>query len=138
MLKEVNRAQVLEAIDDFNSSDKEKTFAEFLAKVFKGKLIEIYLGDAYENISVDQISTSYPAVFCGEVVGAYKECLVINAAYVDTDNKPKMGNLLFINERGIRLLTEIDPNNLGTLADMFLKSKDASTIKKIYNQYNAK
>lgn len=31
-----------------------KTFAEFVAEIFKDKFIEIYVGDAYEDVSVDQ------------------------------------------------------------------------------------
>ena len=35
-----------------------KTIAEFLSIVFKDKFIEVYLGDAYEDVSTEQISTS--------------------------------------------------------------------------------
>ena len=36
-----------------------------------------------------QVSTSYPAVFCGKVVAAYRECLIINCAYVGKGGKRK-------------------------------------------------
>lgn len=121
----VTENKVLEAVEECNK-DRQKTFAEFLAVVFKDKFIEIYLGDAYEEISTEQISTSYPAVFCGKVVGAYRECLIISSAY--TYNKNTMlGNLMFINERAIRALNEVDGK--GVLEDMFLKSRETLGIK---------
>lgn len=120
---------VLQAVQTCNG-DRQKTFAEFLAVVFKDKFIEIYLGDAYEEVSTEQISTSYPAVFCGKVVGAYRECLIISAAYAYNKNT-KLGNLMFINERAIRALNEVDGK--GVLEDMFLKSRETLGIKAMFN-----
>lgn len=104
-----------------------KTFAEFLSVVFKDKFIEVYLGDAYEDVSTEQISTSYPAVLCGRVVAAYRECLILEAAYIDGTKTLRLGNLLFISERAIRALNEIDGN--GILEDMMLRSKESLDIK---------
>lgn len=120
-----------------------KTFAEFLAILFKDKLIEIYLGDSYEDISTDQVSVSYPAVICGKVVAAYKECLIVSCAYTDQvpnlvssaridKTKIKFGNNLFINERAIRSLNEIDGK--GVLEDMLLRSRQSLTIMKLFNE----
>lgn len=104
-----------------------KTFAEFLAEIFKDKFLEIYVGDAYEDLSTEQVSTTYPAVFCGKVVAAYRECLIINAAYIDNGRHLKLGNMMFINERAIRALNEVDGN--GILEDMMLRSKETLDIK---------
>lgn len=109
-----------------------KTFAEFLAELFKDKIIEIYLGDSYEEVSTEQVSTSYPAIFCGKVVGAYRECLILNAAFVGGDKKLHMGNLLFINERAIRALNEVDGR--GILQDMLLRSRESLEIKKHFGK----
>jgi len=121
---------VLNVVEEFNK-DRQKTLAEFVAEIFKGKYIEIYLGDSYEEISTEQISTSYPAVFCGKVVTAYRECLVLNSVYISSINKKmEIGNLVFINERAIRGLNEIDGN--GILEDMFLRSKESLDIFSTY------
>lgn len=104
-----------------------KTFAEFLAELFADKFIEIYVGDSYEDVSTEQISTTYPAVFCGKVVAAYRECLVIDCAYVAGGNHIKLGNYLFVNERAIRALNEVDGK--GTLEDMMLRSKETLDVK---------
>jgi len=120
--------EIKDLVQDFNSNHRSKTFAEFLAVLFADKYIEIYLGDSYEEVSTEQISTNYPAVFCGKVVSAFKECLVINSVYVDGRSKKIVpGTLLFINERAIRGLTEI--NGAGIMEDMFLRSKESLLIK---------
>ena len=124
----VTEGFVLEVVKECNK-DRVKTLAEFIAMVFQGKFIEIYLGDSYEEVSTEQISTAYPAVFCGKVVCAYRECLVLNSVYVSSvTKKMEMGNLVFINERAIRGLNEIDGN--GILEDMFLRSKESFDIKR--------
>jgi len=107
-----------------------KTFAEFIAELFKNKFIEVYLGDAYEQISTEQISMEYPCVFCGKVIGAYKECLILSAAYVDSNKKIVLGNLVFINERAVRALSPLEDK--APLEDMFLRSKEASHIKSMF------
>jgi len=104
-----------------------KTFAEFLAEIFKDKFIEVYVGDSYEDVSTEQINTAYPAVFCGKVIAAYRECLVLNCAFVSQNNHLKLGNIMFLNERAIRALNEVDGN--GTLEDMMLRSKETLDVK---------
>lgn len=110
-----------------------KTFAEFLVELFKDKFIEVYVGDAYEDVSTEQISTTYPAVFCGKVVAAYRECLILNCAYASshTGGHIQMGNMVFVNERAIRALNEIDGK--GTIEDMMLRSKESLAIKELFS-----
>lgn len=125
---------VLQKIQEANDGGKTKTFAEFIASMFVGKFVEIYLNDTYEEVSTEQVSTEYPAVFCGKVIGAYGSCLVVNSVFIDRkDHKghtAKMGNIVFINERSIKALSEVDGN--GTLEDMFLRSRETIGIKKAF------
>jgi hypothetical protein len=121
----VTESEIKNLVAQFKSTDN--TFAEFIAELFKDKLIEIYLGDSYEEVSTEQISTSYPAVFCGKVISAYKECLIIDSTYINNTGKLSFGNIVFINERSIRALSLIDGN--GILEDMFLRSKESIKIK---------
>lgn len=107
-----------------------KTFAEFIAELFKDKFIEIYVGDSYEELSTDQVSVSYPAVFCGKVVAAYRECLIINSVFTNKGRHLQLGNMMFISERAIRALNEIDGN--GILEDMMLRSKESLDIKALF------
>lgn len=121
----VTEQQVIDISSKLQGSGK--TFAEFLAEVFLGKFVEVYVGDAYEDVSTEQVSTSYPAVFCGKVIGAYRECLMISSAFVDKSHKLQLGNILFLSERAIRALNEIDGN--GNISEMMLRSQDTSHIK---------
>lgn len=132
----VTEKLVLETMQACNK-DRVKTLAEFIADVFKDKFIEIYLGDSYEEVSLEQTSTSYPAVFCGKVVAAYKECLVISAVYVSEGAKePKIGNLMFISERAIRALNEIDGK--GIMEDMFLRSRESLSVPNLFKNLQKK
>ena len=106
-----------------------KTFAEFIAELFKDKFIEIYLGDAYEEVKTEQTSEASPAFFYGKVIGAYKECLIINCAHIK-GGKIQLGKLLFINERAIRALSII--NGETTINDIILNGSDSKLIKKIF------
>lgn len=123
----VDEEHISQKIKEANESGRTKTFAEFIFSIFEGKFVEIYLSDAYEEVSMEQTSQNYPAVFCGKVVGAYRECLVINCAYVDKGKHMRLGNHLFISERAIKALNEIDGN--GVMEDMFLRSKESLILK---------
>lgn len=57
-----SKKNIHDTVEEFKNSNR--SMAEFLASVFKDKIVEIYIGDSYEDISTEQISTSYPAVFC--------------------------------------------------------------------------
>jgi hypothetical protein len=120
----VTETDVQQLAADLNKSGK--TFAEFLAELFKDKFVEIYLGDAYETVSTEQISTDYAAVFCGKIVAAYKECLVISAAHIDMNQKMRLGKLVFISERAIRALSPV--GEAGILQDLFMKSNEAASL----------
>lgn len=124
----VTESEIREVVQRYNEHNRHKTFAEFIAEMFTGRYVEIYLGDSYEEVSLEQTSTSYPAVFCGKVVAAFKECLIINSAYVDRPSKKmRLGNMILVNERAIRGLTEIDGN--GIIEDTFLRSRESLSIK---------
>ena len=126
----VSEKELADVIQKLNDAGRSATFAEFLADTFKDKFIEVYVGDAYEDVSTEQISTTYPSVFCGKVVAAYRECLVLNCAYIGPTRHLVMGNMMFINERAIRALTEVDGK--GTLEDMMLRSKETLDIREAF------
>ena len=129
----VHEQEVLDTIQ--NAQGTGKSFAEFIAQIFTGRFVEIYVGDAYEDVSTEQISTTYPAVFCGKVLGAYRECLIIVSAYTN-HHKLELGNIMFISERAIRALNEVDGR--GTLEDMMLRSKETLAIKSVFGDKPSK
>lgn len=129
-MKVLTVEKIKEIINDANTERKD-TFAEFIYRAFKESFVEIYLGDTYEEVSVDQISVSYPSVFCGKVVGAYKECLVIDSAHVK-NKKVIFGNLIIINERSIRALKQVD--SISALEHSFLRSKESKDFGSFKNE----
>jgi hypothetical protein len=129
----MNEAKVLDVINQFKNTGK--TFAEFIGEVFKDKLVEVYLGDSYEELSTEQVSIAYPSVICGKVVGSFRECLVLNCAYVENSNKLnknaelKFGKMLFLHEYSIKSVNEVDGKSI--FQDLQLRSKDSLTIKSL-------
>jgi hypothetical protein len=118
--------QIVEMTKSLQGSGK--TFAEFLSELFTGQFLEIYVGDAYEDVSTEQISTTYPSVFCGKVVSAYRECLIISCVY--GKSHLQMGNFLFINERAIRAVNVV--NEKGTLESMMMRSKETLEVQRMF------
>lgn len=119
----------IKTVEEINASGKEYTFAEMLVKALGGKLVEVYIGDSYEDINYDDCSTRYPAVLVGKVVTAYAECLVLNCVFVDQSTKNlKFGNIVCLNERAIRTITEVDDN--GYIIDTFLSSRNHAKMIK--------
>src|ERR1700722_6370043 len=98
--------QFINTINELNAAGKQITFAELIAKVWSGQLVEIYMGDAYEDLKSDDSTTRVAAVVIGRVITAYAECIVLDCAYIDQKTKQaKLGNIICLNERGIRTIS---------------------------------
>lgn len=120
--------EFVNAIAELNATNQDITFAELIAKVWGGRIVEIYIGDTYEDIKYEDSATKYAAVLVGRVITAYAECIVLNCAYVDPQTKKmQFGNIVCLNERGIRTISEVDGS--GLLKDTFLSSRDARIVK---------
>jgi hypothetical protein len=123
----------INVIAELNSKPGEKlTMAELIAKVWGGKVVEIYIGDTYEDIKLDDSTQKVPAILVGKIVCAYAECIVLNCAHTNARGDLAFGNIVALNERGIRTITEIDSN--GILKDTFLNIKDGKRIKSAMQQ----
>jgi hypothetical protein len=126
----ISQVELDNVIKEMNVTRKA-TVAEFLFKLFKGKFIEVYIGDIYEQVSTEQVSSTFAAVFSGRVIAAYRECLILEGSYIDrATNKWKVGKQIFISERAIKGFCEIDGN--GILEDIFLRSREATEVKDLY------
>jgi hypothetical protein len=123
-----------DAITRVRASGKDITFAELIADILKGKIVEVYIGETYEDRKLEEISSKTPSVLIGKVICAYAECLVLDCAYIDeSDNSTTVGskrllfgNIVCLNERAVRTITEVD--GTGMLKDTFLSSKDNKAI----------
>jgi hypothetical protein len=122
----------INAIAEAKSNPVKTSFAELIAKIWTGKLLEIYVGDTYEDIKYDDSTQKYAAVVIGKVIAAYGECLVLNCAYVEQGSKKIcFGNLITLNERSVRFITEVDGN--GILKDCFLSTRDSRIVKDLFS-----
>jgi hypothetical protein len=113
----------------------DKTFAEKINEDLNGKLVEILIGESYEELQLDQMSSNYPAVIVGKVIGAFGNALVLECAYVE-NRALKFGKKVYLNDFTIQYLSELDGKC--SLEDLLLKSKDTKQILKHYNNYEAK
>lgn len=126
--------QFIDTINEIraNPSAQKVSFAEIIAKVWGGKVVEVYVGDTYEDIKLDDSTQKYAAIVIGKVITAYAEMLVLNCAYIDpVSKKMQFGNIVCLNERGIRTITEVDDS--GILRDTFLSSRDGRIVKELLN-----
>lgn len=111
-------------IAELNANNQQITFAELINKIWNGKLVEVYIGDTYEDVKLEESSSKYASVLIGKVVAAYAECLVLNCAYVEGPSRQqeiKLGSIVCLNERAIRTITVVDKT--GVLKDTFINSK---------------
>ncbi len=124
--------EFIDAIDELNASGAQITLAELICKVYKGRVVEIYVGDTFEDIKYDDSTQKYAAVLVGKVVAAYAECIVLNCAYMDSVSKEaRIGNIVCLNERAIRTITEVD--DTGILKDTFLSTRDSKIVKGLFS-----
>jgi hypothetical protein len=119
----------INVIAELNASNEPKiSMAELIAKVWKDRVVEIYIGDTYEDIKLDDSTQKSPAILVGKIITAYAECLILNCAYSEPrTGTVQFGNIVALNERGIRTITEIDNN--GILKDTFVNIKHGKQLK---------
>lgn len=124
--------EFVEAINSLKGEPK-LTMAELLAKVWKDKFVEIYIGDTYEDLKSEDSTTKVPSILVGKIIAAYAECIILNCAYNDhITGKISFGNVVCLNERGIRTVTEIDYK--GGLKDTFIDIKNSRKIVEAIKQ----
>jgi hypothetical protein len=122
--------QFEDVIAQARNEDKKISLAEIVGRTLKGKVVEIYVGDTFEDIKYDDSTTKIVAVVIGKVIDAYAECLILDCAFADQNTgKLKFGNIIVLNERAIRFLTELD--DVGVLRDIFVSTRSGKNIKEL-------
>ncbi len=102
-------------LDAFNVT----TFSEIIGATLKDKLIEVYVGDVYEQIERNDGLENVNGLIVGKVVAGLKDCLVLNSFTVDKQTKQIVfGNLVFVNGLAIKSICELDGK--GSFADVFV------------------
>ena len=120
--------EFLDALENARSHERRSSMAEIVGRTLKGRVVEIYVGDTFEDIKYDDCTSKSASVLVGRVIDAYAELIVLDCAYTDTTTKKlKFGNIICLNERSIRFLTEIDEK--GMLRDTFINTRDGKQVK---------
>ncbi len=120
--------EFVNVIEAARLEDKKVTLAEIVGRTLKGRVVEIYVGDTFEDIKYEDSTTKVVAVVIGRVIETYAECIVLDCAYADqVTGKLKFGNVICLNERAIRFLTELDES--GQIRDIFLSTRNGKLIK---------
>lgn len=108
----------------------ERKFSDELITKFKGKIIEIYIGDQYESLNFDDYSQQQNATIFGRLVDVLDRFLILDCFYINPQTgELATGNLVYINTFQIRAMCEV--NDEGCLDDIFLSAKHATKVKKL-------
>jgi len=120
--------EFVDALDQARTFEKRSSMAEIVGRTLKGRIVEIYVGDTFEDIKYDDCTSKSASVLVGRVIDAYAELIVLDCAYTDQlTRKLQFGNIICLNERSIRFLTEIDEK--GMLRDTFINTRDGKLLK---------
>jgi|ERR1022692_1047273 hypothetical protein len=115
------------------SNGDGKKFNEELVKNFKGKILEIYIGDQSETLNFSETSTPQNCVIIGRFIEIWDRFLVLDCFYIDKATKQlTSGNKTYINTFQIRVWNEI--NGVGSLNDVFLDINSAAKIKRLLDK----
>ena len=127
----ISKTEILNALKELEEAhpDENASFAEVIAKIYKDKLVEIYVGDTYESLSTDQVSEDYPSVYCGIVEAAYGNALVVNCSYLDSQNQTTFGHYVIIHGFSIVLVKEVMGKAGKTIEDLMDRSSVTRFVK---------
>ncbi len=121
----------------YNSSngngDNLKKFSDELLTKYKGKVLEIYLGDVVETLNFNDFSVPQNCSIFGKLVDVLDRVIILDCYYIDQKTKQlKNNNRIYLNSFQIRAMTEV--NGVGSLGDVFLHVNDAKMVRKLILQ----
>lgn len=113
-----------------NGNSELRKFSDELLTKFKGKILEIYIGDQSETINYDEVSVPKNCSIFGKLIDVLDRMVVLQCYYIDPISKQiKSDDCVYINSFQIRAMTEIDGS--GSLGDIFLSVNAATKIRKL-------
>jgi hypothetical protein len=126
-----NNDQSGNPFEAFNTNgDNLKKISDVLLNKYKGKVLELYIGDQCETLNFDDFSVPQNCSIFGKLVDVLDRFVILDCYYIDHKTKQlKTGHNVYINAFQIRAFTEIDGN--GSLGDVFLHVNDAKVIRNL-------
>ena len=118
-------------IDAFNANgDNLRKFSDELLIKYKGKVLELYIGDQCETLNFDDFSVPQNCSIFGKLIDVLDRFIILDCYYFDHKAKQlRTGNHIYINAFQIRAMTEV--NGRGSLGDIFLHVNDAKTVRRL-------
>jgi len=95
----------------------------------QGKLLEVSVGDEYEEIVLSDHVQKINGVIYGTLVDIIGDFFVLNCYYMDNSKNLRQGNLVYLNSWNIKAFTEL--NNEGSLNDVFLSAPHTRRVKEL-------
>ena|ERR1019366_895381 len=113
-----------------NNGDNLRKFSDELLNKFKGKILEIYIGDQCETLNFEEYSVPKNCSIFGKLIDVLDRYLILECYYIDPRSKLLRSDLtVYINTFQIRAMTELDGK--GSLDDIFTSATDADKIRKL-------
>jgi len=98
-----------------------------LLPTLKGKLLEISIGDDYEELVMSDHVKKVNGVIYGFLKDIVDDFIILDCFYINKQNEIKSGNIIYINTWAIKAFTEV--NSSGSLNDVLLGSGHTRKIK---------
>lgn len=100
-----------------------------LFPLIKGRLMEISIGDVYEEIVLSDHTKSINSTIYGTVQDLLGDFLILDCYFSNATGEVSSGNIVMLNTWNIKAMTEV--NGSGSLNDVFMGTKDVRKIKRL-------
>jgi hypothetical protein len=113
----------------YNAPDNNglRKFSDELLSKFKGKVLEIYIGDQSETLNFEDYSIPKNCSIFGRLLEVLDRFVILQCYYIDNAGKIRDDHTVYINTFQIRAMTEVDGK--GTLQDVFLNVDAAKKVR---------
>lgn len=115
------------------NGDNLRKFSDELLQKYKGKVLELYIGDQCETLNFDEFSVPQNCSIFGKLIDVLDRFIILDCYFIEPKTRQlKTGNHIYINAFQIRAMSEV--NGRGSLGDIFLHVNDAKTVRKLILQ----
>jgi hypothetical protein len=98
-----------------------------LLPVLRGKLLEISIGDEYEELQMSDHVKKINGVIYGVLKDIVDDFLILDCYYINQKGLLSDGNIVYVNSWAIKVFTEVKPT--GCLNDILLSSSHTRKMK---------
>lgn len=98
-----------------------------LLPTLKGKLLEVSIGDEYEELVMADHVKKVNGVIYGVLQDITGDFFVLNCYHITKEGQLSDGNIVYLNSWNIKAFTEV--NSHGCLNDVFLSSSHTHKMK---------